>query len=521
MNELNTAILVIDDEEMVRDNIAEILIPDILHPSLQSTQDAVNVLIDTPVPMSATRAPHLPVFSVDKAANGMEGLKMVVTALEHGRPYAVIFIDMRMPGWTGLETSREIRKYDEKAEIIFVSAYRDRSIEEIVEQAGQNVGYHCKPYAPEEIVQLATKAVTDYDKLRNLEKLIESISFLGSNKNQLTALLRNILEQLAGSLNSDLALIGKLHKDFRYEKILSIGALEERVDISQLIDLVRSRPVPSNEVLQVGELVIARLQNYSVFALLSKQERLKTEKMYLLKLFVQNAAQAIQNAELQGKLLENEKLSAVGQVISMVMHDLRTPVMNIRLITDMIREEGCSDELLEMIERSADQASEIFDDFLDFIKETKIRKVEVSLHDVISEAFENAKKREGAAGINFILDAGRGVKLLGDAGKLRRSFVNLLNNSIDALRGSTAAAKQIAVTVTQTQGSIKVTIADNGPGIPQEIAETMFEPFVTKNKTAGIGLGLAIVRQYIEAHGGSVKVHNNSGAVFTVTLPIR
>ena len=95
-------------------------------------------------------------------------------AVEQGRPYAVIFLDMRMPGMNGLETAIEIRKHDVKAEIVFITAYSDCTIEEIVEQAGQNVGYHCKPYASEEIIQIATKAVTDYNKLRNLEKLIET-----------------------------------------------------------------------------------------------------------------------------------------------------------------------------------------------------------------------------------------------------------------------------------------------------------------------------------------------------------
>jgi len=75
-------------------------------------------------------------------------------------------------GWTG-NTAIEIRKNDGKAEIIFVTAFRDHTIEDIIVKAVRNVSYHCKPYAPEEIILLATKAVTDYSKLRNLEQLIE------------------------------------------------------------------------------------------------------------------------------------------------------------------------------------------------------------------------------------------------------------------------------------------------------------------------------------------------------------
>jgi CheY-like chemotaxis protein len=277
-NEINTSVLIIDDEEIVRDNIEDILVPDKGSKGQEDINDALNVLFDAPKPLLTTRTPSIPVFTVDKASNGMEGVKRVIKALEAGHPYAVIFLDMRMPGWNGLETAIEIRKHDIKVEIIFITAYSDRSIDEIVEQAGQNVGYHCKPYAPEEIIQLATKAVTDYNKLRNLEKLIESISSIGLNKNQLTSLLKNILEQLAHSVDTDMALIGKLHDDFTYEKILSIGALEEKVNLDELIARVKNANVGKDEVIQLDELILARMDKYSVFAILKKQERLKTEK---------------------------------------------------------------------------------------------------------------------------------------------------------------------------------------------------------------------------------------------------
>ena len=337
MNEVNTSVLVIDDEEMVRDNIEDILTPIINRKSKMDIDSAFDILFGSPKPLLLTRTKCIPAFTVDKASNGMDGVKKVRKAIENGNPYAVIFLDMRMPGWNGLETAVEIRKYDVKAEIIFITAYSDRSIDEIVEQAGQNVGYHCKPYAPEEIIQLATKAVTDYNKLRNLEKLIESISSIGLSKNQLNSLLKNILEQLAGSLDTDMALIGKLDKDLNYEKVLSIGAIEEKVDVDELTARVKTVNIEKDEVIQLDDLVLARLENYYVFAILQKQEKLKTEKMYLLKLFVQNAAQAIRNAELNEKLIRKEKLSAVGQVIGMVMHDLRTPIKNIKFMTDMMR----------------------------------------------------------------------------------------------------------------------------------------------------------------------------------------
>ncbi|MFD2864394.1 ATP-binding protein [Mucilaginibacter antarcticus] len=521
MTPVNTAVLIIDDEQMVRDNIEEILIPQAATEDELNIDNAFNLLFDAPKPLIATRTPNIPVFTVNKASNGMEGVKLVREAVEGGRPYAVIFLDMRMPGWNGLETAMEIRKYDEKAEIIFITAFSDRSIGEIIEQAGQNVGYHCKPYAPEEIIQLATKAVTDYNKLRNLEKLIESISSIGLNKQQLDSLLKNILDQLANSVETDVALMGKLHDDFSYEQILSIGALDNKINTAELITKVKSIQLEKDSVIQVDELFLARMDKYTVFALLKKHEKLKTEKLYLLKLFVQNAAQAIRNAELNETLLQKEKLSAVGQVIGMVMHDLRTPIKNIKVITGLVREEGYDSDLIDMIDQSAEQASEIFDDFVDFVNNTPVKKEPLVLHNVIADAIELASNRDGIAFINITTNIPESIIVQGDESKLRRTFNNLINNAIDALRDNNMTNAHIDVSVTATSKSVFVLIKDNGPGIPPEIARTLFDPFVTKKKNNGTGLGLAIVKQYINAHGGDITVENNNGAAFTISLPLQ
>lgn len=520
MSKANTAVLVIDDEEMVRDNIEEILVPHDQDEELDYINDALNVLFDTPKPILTTRAHNIPAFTVEKAANGMEGVRKVIEALEKGTPYAVIFLDMRMPGWNGLETAQEIRKYDNKAEIIFITAYSDKSIDEIVEQAGQHVGYHCKPYAPEEILQLATKAVNDYNRLRNLEQLIESISYITFDKNHLDSLLKNILDQIASSLETDMALMGKLHDDLTYEKVLSTGALEGNIHHEELISRIRNIQIEKNEVIQVGDLVLARMENYSVFAVLKQQETLKTEKMYLLKLFVQNAGQAIRNAELNQKLLQKEKLSAIGQVISMVMHDLRTPIKNIKLITNIMREEGENSELVDMIDKSAEQASEIFDDFLDFVNDTPVRKLPVSLTRIATEAIELADSRESIGNIKVSLDIPANITIAGDESKLRRTIYNLIANAADALTQNRMANGAVTVAAREEDLFVKLTVRDNGPGIPAEIMNTLFDAFVTRNKSNGTGLGLAIVKQYVNAHGGEINVHNDQGAVFTLTFPL-
>ena len=520
MDELNTSVLVIDDEEMVRDNIEDILVPRAISQEQYDINNAVNILFDAPATLLAPRTRNIPVFTVEKAANGTEGIAKVRKAVEQGHPYAVIFLDMRMPGINGLETAMEIRKYDLKAEIVFITAYSDCTIEEIVEQAGQNVGYHCKPYASEEIIQIATKAVTDYNKLRNLEKLIESISSIGLNNVQLNSLLKNILEQLAGSLDTDMALLGKLHDGYVYEKMFSIGAFEEKVNLEELITRVKDLSIERDEVIQIDELVLARLDNYSVFALLKNHGKLKTEKMYLLKLFVQNAAQAIRNAELTDKLIQKEKLSAVGQVLAMVMHDLRSPIKNIKLITGLMREDGQGSEMVDMIDQSAEQASKIFDDFLDFIRETKITKVSVNVNKIVTEAINQAETGAGGENITITKSIPDSLVIPGDESKLRGTIVNLVNNAVEVLRDKKVKNGAINISACVKDKEVTLYITDNGPGIPPEIKDTLFDPFVTRHKKNGTGLGLSIVKQFIVGHGGQIAVYNDNGATFTITLPL-
>jgi signal transduction histidine kinase len=242
--------------------------------------------------------------------------------------------------------------------------------------------------------------------------------------------------------------------------------------------------------------------------------------MYLLKLFVQNAAQAIRNAELNEKLIQKEKLSAVGQVIAMVMHDLRSPIKNIKLLTALMREDGGAGELIDLIDESAEQASNIFDDFLDFIRETKIKKVPVNINKIASEAIKQAESRDGFEQIVITKNVSETLIVPGDESKLRGTIVNLVNNAIDVLHDRNIKNGTINISAHIAGKEVILTIVDNGPGIPPEINNILFEPFVTRHKKNGTGLGLSIVKQFVTGHGGNIAVKNNNGAIFTITLPL-
>jgi signal transduction histidine kinase len=110
--------------------------------------------------------------------------------------------------------------------------------------------------------------------------------------------------------------------------------------------------------------------------------------------------------------------------------------------------------------------------------------------------------------------------VMGDESKLKRCVMNLVSNAIEALLDQKISNPSIDITATTGDGTMLISIRDNGKGIPAEILKSLFEPFVTRQKTNGTGLGLAIVKQYITAHDGEIWVENDNGAVFTIALPL-
>jgi two-component system NtrC family sensor kinase len=186
----------------------------------------------------------------------------------------------------------------------------------------------------------------------------------------------------------------------------------------------------------------------------------------------------------------------------------------------MMREEGAENDLIDMIDQSAEQASDIFEDFLDFLKEIPVQKKPVDLNKITLEAIEQAKCHDGRECISIQSYMPDGIVVQGDESKLRRVIGNLVNNAADVLHDRKVEHPFIHISAWVENKQLMLAICDNGPGIPQDIMSTLFEPFVTKNKNNGTGLGLAIVKQYVLGHGGKISVTNNKGAVFTIVLPL-
>jgi signal transduction histidine kinase/CheY-like chemotaxis protein len=521
---MNTRILVIDDEENVRDSMRAMLTP---RQRDTSAIDAVGERLFDGADEPAAAPPALPFhFEVDTTHSGREGLRLVREALASGRPYAVLFVDMRMPGWDGLTTVQHIREYDRQIEVIFVTAYSDYSVREIVARAGMNVSYHCKPFSSEELQQLAIKSVYDWNKARQLEQLMAETGRLdeieGNPENMLPAILRYVCDRLPAQC----ALFAEPNEKGEWDCFAQAGKWSDALRVRALECAARhssganGRPV-------FEDACFCRVFDRFVLAAYSAGdiEPPSSEALYMVHLFLEQARQALDKARLRHTILQKEKNAAIGAAIGMVLHDLRSPIGAIQSACEFLLniEPGSQAEpksFIQAIRSSADQSMNYVQDLLEFIRG---EKVELVLHPVTCRAFleelaEEACKWTECAAVEIVVKVSDDAAFMMDKLKMRRLMLNLVKNAAEALRDYPSdRAPRIILSGDVQQGKGRLTVRDNGPGLPRQVRERLFELFNTVNKSGGTGLGLAIVKKFADAHGLEITADSDrNGTCFVL-----
>ncbi len=515
---LNTRILVIDDEQVVRDTFCEIL-------SKKNTSDAVMnnaaaALFDEPV-TSDHRNENLIDYRVDIAINGQDAFEKVKESLKQNDRYALIFCDMRMPGWDGLTTVQQIRTIDTQAEIVFVTAYSDHSAEDITKAAGPHVGYHCKPFEADEIRQIATKGICDWNKLRDLENLIQITSDLNLDNDDLNTLLRNILQQITNITDNRTALL-LVHKESP-SVLISIG--DRKKNGEEIINNLVAGNKLHTEI-QTDDYLYLPMSTYGVLIMKDDKDAVIDDgKIYIIRLFIQQASKAIDNANLSQELAKQKRLSDLGQAASCIVHDLKQPlniiVGALTIANRKIDNPDRLEKLLKMISNASTDLNEYILDILEFSKEDTIEKSTVNIKSLLEQILEEYEISHADHNVKYIILDSIDQTANIDKNQIRRVIKNLINNATDALEKSDTNEPQISLSTTHENNQISITVSDNGPGIPEDIHETLFEAFVTKGKSSGTGLGLAISKKFVDLHEGEISFNSStSGTTFKVSLPL-
>jgi len=227
------------------------------------------------------------------------------------------------------------------------------------------------------------------------------------------------------------------------------------------------------------------------------------------------------NYRLKEEKMNEDRLATIGNMMSAIVHDLRTPMNNIYGFVDLMCEEEDLDsrtEFAEIINQQIKTLTNMTTDVLDFAKgkaNVLLRKYPADrLVKEFVRFFENDVKNKG---YNFEWEANVNAMIYIDPDKLKRVFMNIMKNALEAMdKGGTFFLK-----AEESDGQIVFHLADNGSGIPEEIRDKLFDSFVTSGKEGGTGLGLAIVKKVIEEHKGRIEVESilGKGTTFNIYLP--
>ena len=221
-------------------------------------------------------------------------------------------------------------------------------------------------------------------------------------------------------------------------------------------------------------------------------------------------------------LIRAKKLSEIGTLASTIAHELRNPLAAIDLgaynIGRKTTEKEKIEKHLKTIEKKVLESNQIINNLLHFARAKPPELKLVAIYELIMDSEKIAKgkyQKKEIQLVNDILQA-KDSFIKGDSVQLQEVFSNVLNNAFDAI----GEQGKINVNVQETKHIFKIIITDNGPGIPPEIADKVFEPFVS-TKSKGTGLGLAISRQIIENHNGTITIdsENGTGTAVTIALP--
>jgi two-component system sensor histidine kinase PilS (NtrC family) len=229
--------------------------------------------------------------------------------------------------------------------------------------------------------------------------------------------------------------------------------------------------------------------------------------------------------------LRAERLEAVAELSSSLAHEIKNPLASIRSSVEQLARSSRSnpDEkfLANLIVRESDRLSRLLSEFLDFsrVRVTECRPMD--LHAVAEAAIRLVRQHpECGADARIVLQGGA-TPMEGDEDLLHRVVSNLVLNAVQAVgKGATvtvhtgAAAPNDLPRGAGIENPVALRVTDNGPGIPEELKDRLFEPFAT-GRVGGTGLGLAIVQRAVEAHRGLVLVDSEAGqgTTFTVYFP--
>lgn len=232
-------------------------------------------------------------------------------------------------------------------------------------------------------------------------------------------------------------------------------------------------------------------------------------------------------AEQREQIFQAEKMSALGELLAGVAHELNNPLSVVVGHALMLRDENIAPETLRRVEKiseAAERCAKIVKSFLAMARQQPARLVPIDVNDTLEIAIDALQN--GADGVATPIETDFAADLppiRGDAHQIAQILINLVTNADQAIVES-GKGDLIRITARHDVGAdmLEITVADNGPGIPNAIQGRVFDPlFTTKPVGSGTGIGLALCHRIVTAHSGQIRVmpDKGTGAVIVVRLP--
>ncbi|MCH7819749.1 MAG: PAS domain S-box protein [Candidatus Marinimicrobia bacterium] len=231
--------------------------------------------------------------------------------------------------------------------------------------------------------------------------------------------------------------------------------------------------------------------------------------------------------KLRSALTNAEKLASLGEMASKIAHEINNPLTVIKaqaeIRAQMVTDEALKESLL-MIKRKADQIKDLTRGYMNLAKPEEVELTNIKLQDVLKTTVRTllplGQLKHIKISEEYMKDE---PSIFGDPGRLEQVFRNLIINAVDATSEKSSREIKIGTKLSVDGKSVDAYVKDNGVGIETEDIEKIFEPYYTKKeRTAGTGLGLVIVKETTEnVHGGKIKVESNvgEGTTFHVMIP--
>ncbi|HTO54245.1 MAG TPA: ATP-binding protein [Myxococcota bacterium] len=227
----------------------------------------------------------------------------------------------------------------------------------------------------------------------------------------------------------------------------------------------------------------------------------------------------------QRVVLEDEKLRSLEELSASIAHEIRNPITAAKSLVQQLGEDPASAENVEYANialQELDRVEKSISHLLRYAREEEMHPRQMKLVDAIEGALETMRERIQTSGVKIRRDFGAAGDLIGDPEQLRRVFINVIGNALDAFAEARTPDPSLAIGVGENLGGSEIwaRVKDNGPGMDPDTQSRIFKPFFT-SKANGTGLGLAITRKLVDAHGGSIEVTSapGQGSEFALHFP--